>query len=61
MEARRVKAEGGAAGQQGRSVAGSLPLRLLGEKGGGSGSVDLAERPGGKTKKGGFWARLRCW
>ncbi|KAI9798594.1 MAG: hypothetical protein M1833_004731 [Piccolia ochrophora] len=24
-------------------------------------SVDLEERPGGKTKRGGFWARLKCW
>ncbi|KAI9825219.1 MAG: hypothetical protein M1832_001253 [Thelocarpon impressellum] len=24
-------------------------------------SVDLEERPGNKTKRGGFWARLKCW
>ncbi|MCJ1226357.1 hypothetical protein MMC12_003007 [Toensbergia leucococca] len=26
-----------------------------------AGSVDLVERPGAGTKRGGFWARLRCW
>ncbi|KAI9680824.1 MAG: hypothetical protein M1817_004264 [Caeruleum heppii] len=24
-------------------------------------SVDFGERPGGKVKRGGFWARLKCW
>ena len=24
-------------------------------------SIDLADRPGGKTRRGGFWARLKCW
>ncbi|KAI9844893.1 MAG: hypothetical protein M1837_005179 [Sclerophora amabilis] len=24
-------------------------------------SVDLEDRPGNKTKRGGFWARLKCW
>ncbi|KAI9860188.1 MAG: hypothetical protein M1813_006298 [Trichoglossum hirsutum] len=37
------------------------PLTPL-EKREGLGSVDLEDRPGGKkVKRGGFWARLRCW
>ncbi|MCJ1256725.1 hypothetical protein MMC24_004549 [Lignoscripta atroalba] len=43
------------------STSRTQPLTPLDEKSGGLGSVDLAERPGGKTKRGGFWARLRCW
>ncbi|KAI9749719.1 MAG: hypothetical protein M4579_006771 [Chaenotheca gracillima] len=35
----------------------------LSEKGqhGRLGSVDMEDRPGNKTKRGGFWARLKCW
>ncbi|KAA6408930.1 MAG: hypothetical protein FRX48_07274 [Lasallia pustulata] len=54
VEARRVKAEGGAAGQQGRSVAGSLPLRLLGEKGGGWGMWIWRSGRGGRRRRGVF-------
>ena len=64
VEARRLKAEGGSREQRGQhahSAARTQPLAPIDEKGSGLGSVDLVDRPGGKTKRGGFWARLRCW
>lgn len=64
VEARRLAAEGGARDQRGQlahSTARTRPLAPVDEKRDGLGSVDLADRPGGKTKRGGVWARLRCW
>lgn len=65
VEARRLKAEEDSRelrGGQAHSAARTMPLPPVDyEKSGGLGSIDLADRPGGKTKRGGFWARLRCW
>lgn len=40
------------------ATARTQPLTPLNEK---SGSEEFAHRPGGTTKRGGFWARFKCW
>ncbi|MCJ1398691.1 hypothetical protein MMC11_001892 [Xylographa trunciseda] len=45
----------------GNSFSRTQPLTPLNEKGGRLGSVDVAEREGGKVQRGGWWGRLRCW
>ncbi|MCJ1477055.1 hypothetical protein MMC13_005726 [Lambiella insularis] len=45
----------------GDSYSRTQPLTPLNEKGGRLESVDLVDRPGRKVKRGGMWARLRCW
>lgn len=40
------------------STSRTQPLSPLEEK---VGSVEFAQRPGQTTKRGGFWARFKCW
>lgn len=63
VAARRRHASGGAAdlpssGLLANSTSRTQPLSPLEEK---VGSVEFAQRPGQTTKRGGFWARFKCW
>lgn len=63
VAARRLHASGAnsnppRSGSHMYSTAQTQPLTPLEEK---AGSVDFVERPGRTTKRGGFWARFRCW
>lgn len=63
VAARRLHASGATpiaprSGLQMHSTSHTQPLTPLEEKAGG---VDFSERPGRRTKRGGFWARFRCW
>ena len=69
VAARRAHANGTAMGtpqkanglfSHGHSALRTQPLTPLGDKGGDM--TDFPQRPGAKkTKRGGFWARFKCW
>ncbi|MCJ1485261.1 hypothetical protein MMC06_005435 [Schaereria dolodes] len=44
-----------------RGTSRTQPVAAMSEKTGRLGSVDLAERPGGKVNRRRWWMRLRCW
>lgn len=62
VAARRLHASGIApnpgTGLSANSASRTQPLTPLEEK---VGSVEFAQRPGQTTKRGGFWARFKCW
>lgn len=62
VAARRRHASGAApalgSGPLANSTSRTQPLTPLEEK---VGSVEFAQRPGQTTKRGGFWARFKCW
>ncbi|KAI9852547.1 MAG: hypothetical protein M1838_000415 [Thelocarpon superellum] len=49
------------AGQRRPPGPGQATMATMAEKQQRLNSVDMEERPGNKTKRGGFWARLKCW
>ena len=53
-----IPGSGSGLGPLATSTSRTQPLSPVEEK---VGSVEFAQRPGQTTKRGGFWARFKCW